>query len=72
MKWISIDERLPEIDENVILYDGTEVFCGTHHKNNMKESYFGNQCCDGVCYGWYEKDPITHWMPLPEVPKDGE
>lgn len=68
MEWITIRDKLPPQDENVILYDGNEVFCGNHYLSKEGKICFGIQCCDGNCYGWYEKKEITHWMPLPEPP----
>lgn len=70
MNWISVKDQLPPINTNVILYDGSEVFSGDMNINFEGKQYWGNQPCDGMCYGWYKKNPITHWMPLPEPPKD--
>lgn len=70
MEWISIRDRLPPKDENILLYDGNEVFCGDHYFSKECKSFFGNQVCDGTCYGWYEKNEITHWMPLPDSPNE--
>ncbi len=55
-KWIPVTERLPDADGFTLIF--------TAHGN------------PGVCYftsGWwggYGKDGITHWMPLPEPPKE--
>ena len=62
-QWISVKDRLPENDVEVMLYD--------------------TDC--GVVLGWYDDeiedfatefisplDAVTHWMPLPEPPKDGD
>lgn len=67
MTWIPIEEKAPPNGENVILFDGNEVFCGYRYSTCGGFDWSG-QGCDGICYGWYEKDPITHWMPLPEPP----
>ena len=68
MDWISVKNDFPPKDENVILYDGNEVFCGALRD---KESLsFDVQACDGICYGWYEKGNISHWMPLPKPPEN--
>ena len=71
-KWISVKNRLPKEDENVILFDGNQVFCGSFSYENNDIICWGNQACDGICYGWYEKDEITHWIPLPPPPKEIE
>jgi hypothetical protein len=62
-RWISVEDRLPENYIEVLVYD--------------------TDC--GIVIGWYDKeigdfvaefisplDAVTHWMPLPEPPKDGD
>ncbi len=68
MEWISVKDELPPQNENVILCDGKEIFCGSFEGNIKGNQCWGNQACDGVCYGWYEKGQVTHWMPLPSFP----
>lgn len=75
MEWIRISDRLPDKDCKILLFDGVEVFAGTFstglRKDGSRYSYFGIQGCDGVCYGNFERgEIITHWMPLPEPPKE--
>ena len=63
VKWISVKDRLPENCIEVLVYD--------------------TDC--GIVIGWYDKeigdfaadfisplDAVTHWIPLPEPPKDGD
>ena len=56
-EWISVYERLPEAYEDVLYFNGQSV--GVDFI-----------CSDGT---WCDEEvhgkPITHWMPLPEVPK---
>ena len=54
-EWISVDERLPEMHEDVLCLCGRSV-----------EIDF--MCSDDTWCGVHNK-PITHWMPLPEPPK---
>ena len=62
-QWISVNDRLPENCIEVLVYD--------------------TDC--GIVIGWYDKkdsvfvaefinelDAVTHWMPLPKSPKDGD
>lgn len=69
MGWISVKDRLPKIDGQYLVY--TE--CG-----DMFNAEFDRDCGEfGNWHGYYHPDwdkyeGITHWMPLPELPKDGE
>ena len=64
-RWIPVTERLPEFGERVLCTDGVAVF----------EQYRVELSC---VYGTWDrfgmKSPmqeVTHWMPLPEPPKEG-
>ena len=66
MEWISVNERLPEEDEDVLVMTAEGKFAsGGMHVASLDE--------DGVWYpshgdGWEFPD-VTHWMPLPEPPE---
>jgi hypothetical protein len=80
MKWISVEDRLPEFGKKVLV-----LIDRTYHINPTDEdlievaTLFGEECEAGRVwreYGWYNYDlhqsfieDVTHWMPLPEVPK---
>ena len=60
-KWIPVTERLPEQYESVIVW--------------TKWGEMGEAEHDGKRFRWaYDNDVAyaTHWMPLPEPPKEGE
>lgn len=64
MKWIKCSERLPE--EEVLLWDGKFVYVGricTFFNGNPIEWETENRNTYDFAY-------FTHWMPLPEGPKD--
>ncbi len=65
-KWISVKERLPEANEDVaIIYrmgDCTYLRIGWLRKTEMRWMQAGLGVIEGT---------VTHWMPLPEPPKDG-
>ena len=56
-EWISVDERLPDESAcylvNIINHFGLDAVTFTYYTKN---------------YGWGVLD-VTHWMPLPEPPK---
>lgn len=61
--WISVKDRVPNRHETVLCYhkfepDSPNVIC--------ENTYLGS----GL---WmYDGSKVTHWMPLPEFPKQGE
>lgn len=60
--WISVKDRLPGIDVNVLIF--------SKRYGIQKGCYDMNVWCVS---GWGVMDgPITHWMPLPEPPKEDE
>ncbi len=65
-RWISVEERLPEINRAVLAYilwdDGERMTCfGCHMKTRwfLWHSDLGELLKDFM---------VTHWMPLPEPP----
>lgn len=59
--WISVEERLPEINKEVLVAWTDGVVGRARHINDESEK----QTWD--IYSAYEQ--ITHWQPLPEPPK---
>jgi len=68
-KWISVKDRLPKYKKMVILfcpgYSGRPILEGSLYDTNEN----GNNWVDGVGFA---RSGVTHWMPLPEPPQDGE
>jgi hypothetical protein len=65
--WISVKERLPEPEKEVIILD----------KRKRIDIDFLTDDGDGGYYWWKsedaifsENDEITHWMPIPQLPKE--
>lgn len=72
-KWIPVSERLPEIGEIVLAYID-ELGLIIRAKIVDTKDYRGERRID---WARVDKDPfflscytITHWMPLPEPPKE--
>lgn len=65
--WISVEERLPEPEKDVIILN----------KRKQVDIDFLTDDFEGGYYWWKsdeaifcEDDEITHWMPIPELPKE--
>ena len=58
-KWISVKDRLPE--------DQEEVLVCTRSKNGIRNIDKGYMAIDRFIHRGYAE--VTHWMPLPEKPK---
>lgn len=80
MEWISVKDRLPEDDEKIKFYnDGSMEFTtvlaynGTVKMTNRlnvhnRSNFPGIEKTDG--WVWACCAEVTHWMPLPELPKE--
>lgn len=72
MKWISVKDRLPEIGQEVIVYCPSckrkvTALCRLIRYEEAVNFYWDNS------YGGsniHVQDAVTHWMPLPEAPKE--
>ena len=64
-KWISAEERLPEAHHSVLCYCPQNNCTYTAVWNGKAWIHFGASI-EPVFY------PVTHWMPLPEPPKEVE
>lgn len=60
-EWISVKERLPEVEADILAYigEGSFVVCWMTH-----DGYW--QCPAYLM----DKDDVTHWMTLPRPPKE--
>ena len=59
-RWIPVKERLPEQNGKYLAFALEE--------GNTMDFYDGHWMLCGTDY----RRHVTHWMPLPELPKDGE
>jgi hypothetical protein len=62
--WISVKERMPE-EEVLLLTTSKVITMGDWYKEAWRtsQSYWK----EGVLLSVYQKDDITHWMPLPKI-----
>ena len=62
-EWISVDDRLPEHGE--VIAFSTQY--GDYLIGWLTESEYEDVVCHGDGCEMYH---VTHWMPLPEIPKE--
>ena len=66
MKWISVTDNLPRINDVVLVYD--------KHIEDVTTGYIsefiGDRCVWIIDCGESISDEVTHWMPLPEPPNE--
>ena len=61
-EWISVKDRLPEKDTSVLYTNGKEMFSGFLLSNMRHDPFWSH-------YDDFEDTDVTHWMPLPGLPK---
>lgn len=61
-EWISIEDKLPKRQENILVYSKYDFICMASLTNNHKNNKFYDG--EGLAI-----NSITHWMPLSEPPK---
>ena len=59
-EWISVDNRLPKIYEDVLVYANNEIFIAYRRQNNDWIYY------EDVPSKFF---PVEYWMELPQKPK---
>ena len=82
-KWISVDDRLPEEDGGYLVVIN---YFGNHKSINVRSFAKAGETVNEYDlageknvwyrydseYGYVSTDSVTHWMPLPNPPKEGE
>jgi len=65
MEWIKVEDRLPEFEQNVIVFSDRSDY-KIYNVDSLKQitkNQYGN-----IVEFWNTSD-VTHWMELPEHPK---
>lgn len=69
-EWISVKDRLPEVGQKVLVCDvGPDSDHGIRALS-LECDEKGTYWDDGDGW-WFEPEDMSHWMPLPEPPKEG-
>lgn len=63
-KWIPVTERLPEQFSSVIVFRKTKTYSMLHYSSALGFHFYDSE------WGDVTVDNVTHWMPLPEPPKE--
>lgn len=59
-EWMPVSEKLPNSMEDVLVYDGADMFVAWYSRNEIRQGWFSyNSQFD-------KHTPIIAWMPLPE------
>lgn len=67
-RWISVEDRLPEIGKKVLAYRPTAHLHADSPITNCIYTGQINRSWEGVEHGFDRINHPTHWMPLPEPP----
>lgn len=63
MEWVSVSNKLPDLDKRVLAFDGYEIYVAW-----IDDTSIGNwkysECC-----GCYTFNDVTHWAQLPKPPE---
>ena len=65
--WISVEDRLPEPEKEVIVLFKDKSIDIDHLTDDGEDGYYWWKSDEWICC---EDDEITHWMLIPELPKE--
>ena len=65
--WISVEDKLPEPEKEVIILNKRKQIDIDFLTDDFDGGYYWWKSDDIICC---EDDEITHWMPIPELPKE--
>ena len=78
-EWISVKDRLPKTNDKYLCCCRNKyirILGFAKSLYSVDRHTFANEHRSGFYeydseYGYYEWSGVTHWMPLPELPKEG-
>ncbi|WP_289745000.1 DUF551 domain-containing protein [Paramuribaculum intestinale] len=63
-QWVSVEERLPEEGQEVLLYDVNSI---RHYVIGWRRKKGDNKGMWALSNGFVEDKDITHWLPIPQL-----
>jgi hypothetical protein len=72
MEWIKCSDRLPELEDNSVLvyFKELDSIDMVHIEDYFRDITAGLDKSGNQIYTkWYLTQGVSHWMPLPETPK---
>lgn len=69
MKWISVEDQLPAKGLKVLCYDSSRIYIAYRFPVEDEYNEHWGICEESDCSCVGCTGAITHWMPLPELPK---
>ena len=74
-EWISVKKRLPKETGFYLTFNDNKIWINNFDAQKRKFGVWWHYRGDGKYvknYRFIKTDEITHWMPLPEPPKESE
>ena len=68
--WISVKDRLPDKDGTYLIRFANKSICNAEYENKFESFGYWLAIMWDENADWYPYVDVTHWMPLPEPPKE--
>ena len=65
MKWISVDQEMPEFNIPILIFDEVELVCVSFYDRKNEEFLTAT-------FPYHRYKNVSHWMPCPKYPANKE
>lgn len=71
-EWISVKDKLPNMHRRVLVKSDSYLVAGREPRSKYNEDwgFEGDWIWTIVNDSWCDSHMVTHWMPIPDAPKD--